>query len=172
MYCQMKKKSPSPCLAPPIIVHGSAHAAGNHNQGSVSCLRFLLHLSARLFRSLSQKKCTFFFFFPHKYFSARSMSWITTERDPASARTSARQVLGTHDVGKKKRNTTGIMCYITLPLPLNHLLKPKPHSKKIFWQEIITNTHGYHNVFYHPRERRGNRTQNFLSKQLELYNYS
>lgn len=112
-----------------------------------------------------------FFFFSHKYFSARSMSWITTERDPASARTSARQVLGTH-VGKKKRNTTGIMCYITLPLPLNHLLKPKPHSKKIFWQEIITNTHGYDNVFYHPRERRGNGTQNFLSKQLELYNYS
>lgn len=64
MYCQMKKESPSPCFAPPITFHGSAHAAGNHNQGSVSCLRFLLHLSARLFRSLSQKKCTFFFFSP------------------------------------------------------------------------------------------------------------
>lgn len=171
MYCQMKKKSPSPCLAPPIIVHGSAHAAGNHNQGSVSCLRFLLHLSARLFRSLSQKKCTFFFF---------PTNISLPDQWAESLHKEIQQVLELvqdkcweHMMWERRKGTPLGLC-VTLLYPFlwiifwNQSLMQRKFSDK----KIITNTHGYHNVFYHPRERRGNRTQNFLSKQLELYNYS
>lgn len=119
-----------------------------------------------------RRNVLFFFFFPTNI--SLPDQWAESlQREIQQVLELVQDKCWEHMMWERRKGTPLGLC-VTLLYPFlwiifwNQSLMQRKFSDK----KIITNTHGYHNVFYHPRERRGNRTQNFLSKQLELYNYS